>query len=120
MALDAFPILTSADLARTTAFYRDLLGWAEVYRFPAEGEPAYVTLARDGSRLGIGADTATAGHERDTGVFSLCVYVADVDATVAAARAAGAAVLSEPVEQPWGERMAEVADPDGVRVVLLA
>jgi lactoylglutathione lyase len=28
------------------------------------------------------------------------------------------AVLQEPAEQPWGERMAIVADPDGNRVIV--
>jgi lactoylglutathione lyase len=50
----------------------------------------------------------------------LCVYVADVDEAVAAARDAGASVLLEPVEQPWGERVAFVEDPDGNLVMLTA
>jgi lactoylglutathione lyase len=27
-------------------------------------------------------------------------------------------VAAEPADQPWGERMAEVADPDGNRVIV--
>ncbi|MFD0745041.1 VOC family protein [Phytohabitans flavus] len=33
-------------------------------------------------------------------------------------RAAGVKVLAEPTDQPWGERMATVADPDGNRVII--
>jgi len=33
-------------------------------------------------------------------------------------RTHGVRVLAEPADQPWGERMAEVADPDGNRVIV--
>jgi lactoylglutathione lyase len=56
-----------------------------------------------------------AGHR-----VELCVYVEDVDETVEAARAAQAHVLLEPTDQPWGERVAYVADPDGNLVMLTA
>lgn len=120
MISDAFPILTTADVERSLAFYRDLLGYEVTYRFPPQGPPDYVAIVSGESRLGIGVDPATAGRDRDSGVFSLCAYVADVDATVARLREAEATILSEPVDRPWGERMAEVADPDGVRIVLMA
>jgi lactoylglutathione lyase len=37
---------------------------------------------------------------------------------VAAARSAGALVLREAEDKPWGERVAVVADPDGNPVAL--
>jgi lactoylglutathione lyase len=40
------------------------------------------------------------------------------DATVEHLRGHGVPVLAEPADQPWGERMAEVADPDGNRVIV--
>jgi lactoylglutathione lyase len=52
--------------------------------------------------------------------MELCVYVEDVDEMVTAARAAGVPVLLEPVDQPWGERIAYVEDPDGNLVMLTA
>ena len=48
------------------------------------------------------------------------MYVDDVDETVAAARTAGVPVLLEPADQPWGERIAWIADPDGNLVMLTA
>jgi lactoylglutathione lyase len=39
---------------------------------------------------------------------------------VAQLRTAGHAVLYEPANQPWGERMAYVADPDGNPVMICA
>jgi lactoylglutathione lyase len=103
-------------------FYRDLLGGVEAYRFP-EDDPAFVTLRFGDSELGIGAmrggtplhgqpQRPATGHR-----IELCLYVDDVDATVAAARAHP--ILLEPADQPWGERVAYVADPDGNLVMLV-
>jgi lactoylglutathione lyase len=33
-------------------------------------------------------------------------------------RGAGVAILEEPVDQPWGERVARVTDPDGDHVIV--
>ena len=46
------------------------------------------------------------------GVFA---YVDDVDAHCRHARAAGATILSEPEDQPWGDRHYRVEDLDGHR-----
>jgi lactoylglutathione lyase len=43
----------------------------------------------------------------------LYFYTDDVDAMVARARDAGAALLSPSADRPWGDRVAYVADPDG-------
>jgi lactoylglutathione lyase len=48
------------------------------------------------------------------------VYVEDVDATVGDLRALGAAIVREPADLPWGERVAFVADPEGNLVSLAA
>jgi lactoylglutathione lyase len=119
-----FPMLSVADLAASIAFYRDLLGGAEVYRFP-EDEPVFVTLRLGESEIGVGAVSDAPLHGRHqrpaTGHrVELCVYVDDVDEAVAAARAARVEVVLEPADQPWGERIAYVADPDGNLVMLTA
>jgi lactoylglutathione lyase len=55
---ELFPILATTDLPRALGFYRDLLGCHVSYRFPPDGEPAYVGLELGPSQLGIGADPA--------------------------------------------------------------
>jgi lactoylglutathione lyase len=119
-----FPMLSAVDVAASIAFYRDVLGGREEYRFP-DDDPVFVTLRLGESEIGIGgltdaplhgqAQRPASGHR-----IELCVYVDDVDDTVAAARAAQAPVLLEPTDQPWGERVAYVADPDGNLVMLTA
>jgi lactoylglutathione lyase len=119
-----FPMLSVADLAASIAFYRDLLGGAEVYRFP-EDEPVFMAFRLGESEIGIGTLSEAPLHGRSqrpaTGHrVELCVYVEDVDEAVAAARAARVEVVLEPADQPWGERIAYVVDPDGNLVMLTA
>jgi uncharacterized glyoxalase superfamily protein PhnB len=44
---------------------------------------------------------------------SLDVFVHDVDGHCAHARRAGAKVLEEPGDRPWGDRMYCAVDPEG-------
>jgi lactoylglutathione lyase len=121
----AFPILDCADLPASLRFYRDLLGFAVTYRFPADGEPEFLALTLlDGSSIGLAASTSTSGNIKGLGpsrprsghAFELCLYADDTDEALAVLRAAGVPVLVEPADQPWGERLGYVCDPDGNRV----
>lgn len=122
---EAFPIIYSADLGAALGFYRDALGFGETFRFPPDGEPEFVALTLSDS---TGVALAAAGAEALHGLplrpgahsFELCVYTDDVDAAVADLRGRGYAVLFEPADQPWSERMAYVADPDGNAVMICA
>ena len=123
-----FPIVYVENLAASLTFYGELLGFAETYRFPAEGTPAFVALALpDGSRLALAAaaDGEVGAHgqairPRAGRQLELCPYTADVARAVASTRERGASVLAKPVAQPWGERMAYVADPDNHPVMICA
>jgi lactoylglutathione lyase len=119
-----FPMLSTEDFSASRRFYGDLLGGVEAFRFP-EDEPVFVTLRFGESELGLGGlggdpihgqpQRPATGHR-----IELCLYVDDVDTTTAAARDAGAPIVLEPVDQPWGERIAYVSDPDGNLVMLCA
>ncbi|WP_437938236.1 VOC family protein [Sorangium sp. So ce341] len=119
-----FPMLSTESLDRAIGFYGTLLGGVETFRFPDAGPAAFVALRLGESEIGLGAlgdgpalhgqpQRPASGHR-----IELCVYVDDVDATVARLRATGVPVVLEPVDQPWGERIAYVADPDGNLVML--
>jgi catechol 2,3-dioxygenase-like lactoylglutathione lyase family enzyme len=126
---EMFPILSTPDLPRALGFYRDLLGCAVTYQFPPKGEPDYVSLTLGPSQLGIAAGRGEPAAAPETGppsgqagrpdaVFVLWVYVDDCDRAVTHLQEHGVSVLVAPADQPWGERMAEVADFDGNRVIL--
>ena len=124
---DAFPILTTPDMPRALGFYRDLLGF-DLEMHPA---PGFAMLARGdlhlllsapsgeggGGHLGIGLSPdapAGAGGQR----FALWVYADSCDEAIERLRGAGATVTEEPADQPWGERVARVLDPDGNEVIV--
>jgi lactoylglutathione lyase len=114
MFTQLFPILSTPDVQRALGFYRDLLGAEVTFEFPGpDGKPAYVGLELGASHLGIGLQS-----EPVSGSTSLWVYADDCDAAVDRLRAAGVAMLEEAADQPWGERVARVEDPDGNVVIV--
>ena len=117
MFTSAFPIITTPDLPRALGFYRDLLDAEVEYQFPPEGDPGYVGLSIGGAHLGIGlAPDAATGADGQR--FALWVYADSCDAVVERLRAGGVTVTEEPADQPWGERLARVLDPDGNEVIV--
>ena len=114
---DVFPILVTPDMPRALGFYRDLLEGEVEFQFPPEGDPGYVGMNIGGGHLGIGLSPdaeAGAGGQR----FSLWVYADSCDEAIERLRGGGATVTEEPADQPWGERVARVLDPDGNEVIV--
>jgi lactoylglutathione lyase len=113
------------DVKTSAAFYGRLLGFAQHYQYPPDGdEPGYVGMRRDESDLGIVHESSPQrliGQGMGDGPrFELFVYVDDVDETVGRMRDASVTILREPEDMSWGERVAFVADPDGNPVTLAA
>lgn len=118
MFTQLFPILATRDMARALGFYRDLLDGTVTYEFPGpDGTPAYASLEIGGSTLGIGRDATVTDAPRPRPI-SIWLYAADCDAAVERLRAGGVTVTEEPADQPWGERVARVLDPDGNEVII--
>jgi uncharacterized glyoxalase superfamily protein PhnB len=114
MIESAFPILEVSDMDAAVAFYGDALGGVISYQFPPEGEPVYLSLRVGSSSMGIGLTESPL----PSGNVMLWFYVDDVDRVAAELVAAGATVVEEPVDQPWGERTALLNDPFGTRLHL--
>jgi lactoylglutathione lyase len=92
-----------------------VLGGVVGYAFPPEGQPAFVSLQLGSAEVGL-ARAADAPVERRQR-FALWIYVDDCDALVERVRAAGAEIVEEPANQPWGERVARFLDPDANEIV---
>jgi lactoylglutathione lyase len=117
----AFPVVYATDVAATARFW-ERLGFTRFVQLPAEGDPGYVGLRRDGAELAV---TAREWARDQYGLalgdgprFEMFVYTDDVDTLISALRAEGVTVLRYPADMPWGERIATVADPDGNPVAL--
>jgi lactoylglutathione lyase len=117
MFTTVFPIITTRDLSAALGFYRDVLGGKVTYEFPGpDGEPGYVALELGDAHLGIGRDPELSAEP--SARFSLWLYTDDCDGAVERLRAAGTTIVEEPDDQPWGERVARVLDPDGNAVLI--
>ena len=107
-----FPILLTRDLPRLVAFYERTLHGAVAYRFGSADEDDYVSLTLGAASLGIGRDPKTPDAASGDRV-ALWFYVDDVDRAFGTWMRAGGDVVQEPLDMPWGERVAQVRDPDG-------
>jgi catechol 2,3-dioxygenase-like lactoylglutathione lyase family enzyme len=121
--LNALGIVVS-DMARSISFYR-LLG-VDVPDTPGEGHVD--TFLPNGVRFMLDSEevvksfrpdwTRRAGNQ--AALAFECESAADVDATYARVVEAGFAGEQAPWDAFWGQRYAQLADPDGVPVDLYA
>jgi uncharacterized glyoxalase superfamily protein PhnB len=105
-----FPILRTTDPAALADFYSRALGGEITYAF---GED-FLSLDLGAAHLGIGREAEPVRGQQ----VALWFYVDDVDAAFAAALRSGASPVEEPADMPWGERVAQIRDPDGNAVYL--
>ncbi|MFI6390646.1 VOC family protein [Nonomuraea sp. NPDC050547] len=117
--------VTVNDVDEALAFYRDALAF-EVRNDVASGGFRWVTLGTPGQAAGteIVLSEPHAGRSQadgdaiqellTKGVMPMIVLRADdLDKTFENARASGAEILQEPIEQPWGPRDCALRDPSG-------
>jgi catechol 2,3-dioxygenase-like lactoylglutathione lyase family enzyme len=103
-------LLHPRDRERSTAFYRDVLGLAVHREFPGGTVfflgGGFLEVSRT-SRSSPGAATA------------VWLQVRDLAATAAELTARGVQVLREPRREPWGLDEMWIADPDGLKLVIV-
>jgi catechol 2,3-dioxygenase-like lactoylglutathione lyase family enzyme len=123
MARRAGAILAVADVERSVAFYRDLIGFQGEALYD---DPPYATLVLAGSRLSL----AEQGHpaedrpgvelavqaDRSTADVVLVVEVEDARVEHRRLDGEGVRFLAEPYEPPWGGCRFFCVDPDGYLV----
>ncbi|MDP3890844.1 VOC family protein [Nocardioides sp.] len=107
-------LLRPRDLARSQRFYRDTLGLAVHREFGDPNSPGLVFFLGNG----LLEVSGRAGEPPGDG-FALWLQVRDVSAEHRRLADAGVTVLREPQREPWGLVELWVADPDGVRIVLV-
>jgi uncharacterized glyoxalase superfamily protein PhnB len=120
--LNAIGIVAS-DTERSIAFYR-LLG----VEFPEGGEGHIEATLPNGVRFMLDAEEVIKSFRpdwaRETGnqlaLAFECDRPAEVDELYAAVKAAGFDAEKEPWDAFWGQRYAQLRDPDGVPVDLFA
>jgi lactoylglutathione lyase len=117
--------LYTRDIEAGVHFYRDLLGFAETFRTPADGIPEHVELQLNGFTVGLGTVEAARrvhGVEAVPGspAMVLVVWTDDVDTAFQELVAAGAPVMQPPHNTGNSNRNALLRDPDGNLVEIVA
>lgn len=112
--------LTVSDLARSLAWYTEVLGFSVSRRHEREGQLMAVSLQAGDVRVLLTQDDGARGAERVKGTgFSMMITTDDdIDALAKRAVDAGVTLDTEPSDTPWGARMFRLRDPDGFRYTI--
>ncbi|HEX7256037.1 MAG TPA: VOC family protein [Gaiellaceae bacterium] len=109
------PYLFYEDAEAAVEFLTNAFGFEEHLRAIGGAGGLHVELRLDGAAVMLGQ--ATWDYENplrsDNATAMVHAYVADVEALRERARAAGADIVNELVEQPNGDRRCDIRDPEG-------
>lgn len=106
-------LVRPTDPAASRRFYRDTLGLAVFREFGDPADPGVVFF------LGQGLLELSGRSDEPPAGVALWLQVRDVHAEHARLAGAGVTVLRGPRREPWGLVECWVADPDGLRIVLV-
>ena len=115
----ASPSLTVNDLAKSLAFYRDVLGFTVGERWEQDGKLLGLMLVAGDVELYLAQDDWKKGRDRQKGVgFRIHASTSqDVDVLAREMKARGAVLDQEPTDQDWGRDFA-LTDPDGFKLTI--
>lgn len=119
------PYLTVREARTSMAFYQAAFGFAVRDSVEDDGAVMHVEMTYHDQLIvmfapegAFGSTARTPKSAQTVAPQSFYLYVDDVDAVYARALGAGAKSLSEPQDQFWGDRFAQVEDLDGYRWAL--
>lgn len=109
--------LSTPDVDTASAFYTKLLGW-EMSVMPSAMGDYHVAKAagRD-----VGGMMAQSPEMKGVPpVWTVFVYVEDIDKTMELVQTAGGSILTRPFDIPGGSQVGVIADPTGAMLALIA
>ena len=119
--MPSFPTLEVRDLAVSTQWYQEVLGFRKVFTIPGpDGGPVLTHLrwAKYADLLLRAEASSDESAAKGVGItLTFAVSAGSVDDVAERARRHGAHILAEPQNQPWNTRDVMIADPDGFRLV---
>jgi catechol 2,3-dioxygenase-like lactoylglutathione lyase family enzyme len=108
MMVGAATVFVVTDIAKSTEYYRDVLGFTVTFEY---GTPTfYACLCRDEVALHLLSASQTS---RLVGNGGNCVFVRDVGAVYAELAARGARIVKPPQNYDYGMRDFDLIDLDG-------
>ncbi|WP_235436679.1 VOC family protein [Pseudarthrobacter siccitolerans] len=107
-------LLHPSDPERSHRFYRDTLGLAIYREFGSPDAPGLVFFLGNGFLEVSGRSPGPPGN-----TMAIWIQVRDVQLEHERLLAAAVPVIRKPQQEPWGLVEMWIADPDGVRIVLV-
>ena len=111
--------ITVADIKKSMAWYRDVIGFEVQQEYEREGQLRSVALQAGSVRILLNQEDGAKGWDRVKGEgISIQFTTGDnLDELAAKIKASGHNLDSEPADMPWGVRMFRLRDPDGFKLV---
>lgn len=112
--------LTVKDLEKSTAWYRDVVGFAIDREIVRDGKRRAVAIKAGAVRIMLNQDDGARGWDRikGQGVSFMFATAQSVDSIAARIKKMGGTLQSEPADMPWGARVFRLQDPDGFSLVI--
>ena len=112
--------LTVADLERSAAWYRDVVGFIIEKRHERAGKLVAASLRAGDVEILLGQDDGATGEDRVKGQGFSLQFTTDqsIDEIAARIRQGGGTIDTEPTDMPWGVRVFRFRDPDGFKLVM--
>ena len=113
------PSMTVRDLAMSSAWYRDVLGFKIEEQHERDGALRAVSLSAGAIRVMLNQDDGAKGFDRVKGLgFSIYITTQQsVDEIAQRIKSTGYTLDVEPSDMPWGVRMISLHDHDGYKLV---
>ena len=109
-------LVGAVDFDRSSAFYRELLGFAVTEEWNDPDGRGTLFQAASGGVIEVFEDSPHHPFVSPAGV-KVAVEVADADALYERVVQKGVAIIDPIAERPWGHRSFEIADPSGLHLV---
>jgi uncharacterized glyoxalase superfamily protein PhnB len=112
--------LTVKDIAKSIAWYQDVVGFVIDRRMEREGKLRGVAMKAGNVRLSINQDDGAKGWDRVKGEgFSLLLTTdQNIDDIANRIKTRGGTLDTEPADMPWGSRIFRLKDPDGYKLTI--
>ncbi len=112
--------LTVKDIAKSLAWYADVVGFTVDQKHEHGGKLVSVSLMAGDVNVRLNQDDGAKGWDRVKGEGMSLYFstVQSVDEIARLIKQRGGALESEPADMPWGARTFRLRDPDGFRLTI--
>lgn len=119
--MPAFALLSVTDVEKSSRWYQETLGFADVFTMRSRDGVALLAHLRWCTFADVLLTPTRASIEGPRGLgVRLNFATSSADDVAGRARRAGAEIVEGPADRPWNARDVTIADPDGYRLTFTA